>query len=840
MRSDANRLGLRTIRAILDGAHSFDLEVAGTKVSCTVERAPIAPWPASGLDGLDAGIDGEWPRGVIVTCTWEGGQCAMVVACHYWQTKTRYRHQVGLAVRLKGRARELLWITVPPALGKTEDGEKALLATSVSAKQRQNGDAQHNARINEMLRPLLAGSKLPLIKAASVAVCEVEVPACTILPSPEIAFGRLVHVALLKLEFLDRGPEARDRGRPLVDLGEWASTLRGTVLDDETEEEDDDESEPRERRYWAGGIPLGSASKLKEFTSQAFWQVDRQLSGGDKAAQATWDRFSEIRRGDYFAIKGYEGEHDLTIHLVGEVTATAPEIGRIELRRLNVPLYRGEAPRGRGAGSWFDALVPVTRKDTIEQIFGVTARSAVPSEGLVPSDIARNLILYGPPGTGKTYHLQTEYMRYFVRSTAQSEAAHDLTDLATTLKWYQTIAVAMHDLGGQAKVDDLLAHPLLKAKYVLQNIPTPLRQMVWNTLGQHTVESSTTVKIKRRLGDLLFDKKEDGTWFLAEALPEDLAEASQGLKAPQATSEQQNFTFITFHQAYAYEDFIEGIRPQLATDADDETSDLRYALEDGVFKRAVRAALRVAGYEGTLDDFCKLSPDERKQRMDGARPYAIFIDEINRGNVARIFGELITLLEPDKRLGEDQEVIVTLPYSRTLFGVPSNLYVIGTMNTADRSVEALDAALRRRFAFRELPSKPELLTFAIEGDIDPAQLLRTINRRIQKLRDRDHCIGHAYFMDLKDEPTLEGLKRVFKQSVVPLLQEYFFGDWGKIGLVLGRDFVRRRDTSAIEFADFDHDERDALAERPTWELVDVDQLTSLAFRRIYGDAPENA
>jgi len=122
------------------------------------------------------------------------------------------------------------------------------------------------------------------------------------------------------------------------------------------------------------------------------------------------------------------------------------------------------------------------------------------------------------------------------------------------------------------------------------------------------------------------------------------------------------------------------------------------------------------------------------------------------------------------------------------------------MNTADRSVEALDTALRRRFSFQELPPKPELLTFTIEGQIDPARMLRTINLRLEKLRDRDHCIGHAYLLALQPDPTLDSLKRVFKTAILPLLQEYFFGDWGKIGLVLGGDFVRKRDNSILHLA----------------------------------------
>lgn len=191
------------------------------------------------------------------------------------------------------------------------------------------------------------------------------------------------------------------------------------------------------------------------------------------------------------------------------------------------------------------------------------------------------------------------------------------------------------------------------------------------------------------------------------------------------------------------------------------------------------------------------------------------------------------MLEDDKRLGAENEVIVQLPYSKKSFGVPPNLHVIGTMNTADRSIDALDTALRRRFEFQELPPQPDELNFEIEGGIRPDEMLRAINRRLEKLYDRDHCIGHAYLYALRDDPTLEGLKRVFRNKLIPLLQEYFHGDWGKIGLVLGKEFVYRRDASGTQFAEFDHDDRDALAERPSWELHDIAMLSNVAFQRIY-------
>ncbi len=195
------------------------------------------------------------------------------------------------------------------------------------------------------------------------------------------------------------------------------------------------------------------------------------------------------------------------------------------------------------------------------------------------------------------------------------------------------------------------------------------------------------------------------------------------------------------------------------------------------------------------------------QKVDEKRNYVLIIDEINRGNVAQIFGELITLIEPSKRLGNSEEMKAILPYSSAqkgepeYFGVPNNLYIIGTMNTADRSVEALDTALRRRFSFEEMMPKPELLTKIqlTKGDpIDLKEVLEKINDRIIVLKDREHQIGHSYFMghDDKNEDGSdkyqnkeEWLTNVFKDKIIPLLQEYFYGDYKKIYYVLGPGFV---------------------------------------------------
>ncbi len=223
--------------------------------------------------------------------------------------------------------------------------------------------------------------------------------------------------------------------------------------------------------------------------------------------------------------------------------------------------------------------------------------------------------------------------------------------------------------------------------------------------------------------------------------------------------ESGQFEMVTFHQSYNYEDFIEGIRPVLRKNAD-EDGNLDYVLSLGVFRRIAESA-----------------------RTDSKRKYVLIIDEINRGNIAKIFGELITLIEDSKRTGGNDPATVTLPYSKEEFGVPDNLYIIGTMNTADRSIALLDTALRRRFNFVEMMPDPTLVSDDIEG-VNCQELLKVMNKRIRILLDRDHQIGHTYFMNVEK---MGDLAKAFKNKIVPLLQEYFYDDWKKIKMVLNHN-----------------------------------------------------
>lgn len=234
-------------------------------------------------------------------------------------------------------------------------------------------------------------------------------------------------------------------------------------------------------------------------------------------------------------------------------------------------------------------------------------------------------------------------------------------------------------------------------------------------------------------------------------------------------------SFTTFHQSYGYEEFIEGIKPII----DENKQDIGYTIEPGVFKKFCDNAKSITrtstGIESTVIE-------------ENTEPYVFIIDEINRGNISKIFGELITLIESTKRAGMSEAASAILPYSGDEFSVPSNVYILGTMNTADRSIALMDTALRRRFQFVEMMPDSDVLrkihADKVE-DLDVAAMLDKINERIEYLYDREHTIGHAFFTDLKDDATLEKLQSIFEKSVIPLLQEYFYEDYQKIQLVLG-------------------------------------------------------
>lgn len=255
------------------------------------------------------------------------------------------------------------------------------------------------------------------------------------------------------------------------------------------------------------------------------------------------------------------------------------------------------------------------------------------------------------------------------------------------------------------------------------------------------------------------------------------AEEYVQVKARYEKYKQQNqLLFTTFHQSYGYEEFIQGIKPFV----DEKSKNVFYDYEDGVFKQ-----------------ICNNAIDNPKKN------YVIIIDEINRGNISKIFGELITLIEKNKRIGAEEEIKTILPYSKKGFGIPKNLYILGTMNTADRSIALLDTALRRRFEFIEMMPDSDIffkknnnLELIIDG-INIKTMLDIINKRIEIIYDREHTIGQSYFMDVIEKQNIETLSNIFTHKVIPLLQEYFYDDYEKIRLILGDNSTSNEDEQFI-------------------------------------------
>jgi 5-methylcytosine-specific restriction protein B len=452
------------------------------------------------------------------------------------------------------------------------------------------------------------------------------------------------------------------------------------------------------------------------------------------------------------------------------------------------------------------------KKKLAKPVDGPIADGPKPPDALKPIASCTNRIYYGPPGTGKTYTLQLlkrDYEQQRELVSTEEWRNQIIAEKIAVLKWWEGAAAALYDLGGKAKVADIVNHRFIQAIMTTNSSNQNVRQTLWRTLQSHTVDESATVKTKERLSPAVFDKTSDSVWQFAGDWQDDcvdlIALVDQLKRGQQDADAVQRYSFVTFHQSYGYEEFVEGLRPVLAGET--EAGEVAYEIRPGAFK-----------------ELC------RKARQAPGQRFAMLIDEINRGNISKIFGELITLIEPDKRdpLDGSAPPEVVLAYSGEKFSVPANVDIIGTMNTADRSLALLDTALRRRFKFVALlpdtraekdPDDPNsaplaglvVTTDAAGSTIDVRQLLERINERIEALYDRDHCIGHAYLTGLiqveDGQQRFEALTDVFRRRIVPLLEEYFFEDWQKIRLVLGdnqkdvaNQFVRESDAHEQDLA----------------------------------------
>ncbi|HED4593790.1 TPA: McrB family protein [Campylobacter jejuni] len=429
--------------------------------------------------------------------------------------------------------------------------------------------------------------------------------------------------------------------------------------------------------------------------------------------------------------------------------------------------------------------------DYYEQDIFITER--VQSEESNMKIIPLNQILYGPPGTGKTYHTidkALEILGENLESRDDKKAKFD-----EYVRKGQIVFTTFHQSYGYEEFVEGIK-PRIDSEENSKEIKYEIKYGIFKELCQKALENYKASLLTQEE----FAKNEDLENKIEIFLDE--------------LVDQQKFIEKTQSGGFRLEEYNEKYR--IITD--DTNANLYLNLE--IFKtllenkdkiingRSIRQILnnkhrrQIDSYYFQLVKLFKereqnYKIDNNSSKKPDLKFYIIIIDEINRGNVSKIFGELITLIEPSKRIGEKEELKVTLPYSGEKFGVPKNVYIIGTMNTADRSITSLDTALRRRFEFVEMMPDVSKLSMDCEG-INLQELLKAINTRIEYLLDREKIIGHAFFIGVEN---LNDLKSIFQNKIIPLLQEYFYNDYALINAVLndnGMIFEDKKDDKYLQ------------------------------------------
>ena len=394
------------------------------------------------------------------------------------------------------------------------------------------------------------------------------------------------------------------------------------------------------------------------------------------------------------------------------------------------------------------------RKEVLDQLKTITITDEPMKNTDKTPATPLNQILFGAPGTGKTYYTKKIAVEIINGKKAQDRSREEINkEYEELIEAGQIVFTTFHQ---SLSYEDFIEG--IKPETIDGNVTYEVKDGIFKTICKNAFSKEITSDNFEDVYQKLLDEIDNSVdnKLVLETL----------VHAKEFTIYKNSKNNIRFHSntEKAYEAVI-------------KKEVLEHYLKTG-------EVLDWAPYTKSVANYIIEKYNYTQNEVIEPKPHVLIIDEINRGNVSAIFGELITLLEEDKRKGNPEHTEVKLPYSGNKFSVPNNVYIIGTMNTADRSVEALDTALRRRFSFVEMQPDPDILTKV--GNVDLSKLLETINQRIEKLIDKDHQIGHSYFIGIED---LDGLKRTFKDKIIPLLEEYFYGDFGKIGLVLGGKFI---------------------------------------------------
>ena len=430
------------------------------------------------------------------------------------------------------------------------------------------------------------------------------------------------------------------------------------------------------------------------------------------------------------------------------------------------------------------------RKEALDQLKTITITDEPMKNADKTPVVPLNQILFGAPGTGKTYH--TKKMAVEIINGKKERTREEINkEYEELIEAGQIVFTTFHQ---SLSYEDFIEG--IKPETIDGNVTYEIKDGIFKQLCSRAIQNNLNI------GDLV------GGYEITKNTPEIVylkkPKAETIVPIPKYLIDQ--LSKLVHEGKINYED----IKNKIAIDKMPETTE-KYILNGypNIFAQLVE----------------KINTSNKKNKQN----YVLIIDEINRGNVSAIFGELITLLEEDKRKGNPEHTEVVLPYSGDNFSVPNNVYIIGTMNTADRSVEALDTALRRRFSFVEMQPNPNILSKV--GNVDLSKLLETINKRIEVLIDKDHQIGHSYFIGIEN---IDGLRRTFKDKIIPLLEEYFYGDFGKIGLVLGGAFIESVENEIAFPKNFKYEE-DFFEDKKIYHITSFDKWDEKAFISIYKD-----
>ncbi len=440
------------------------------------------------------------------------------------------------------------------------------------------------------------------------------------------------------------------------------------------------------------------------------------------------------------------------------------------------------------------------RKEVLDQLKTITITDEPMKNADKTPAVPLNQILFGAPGTGKTYH--TKKMAVEIINGKKERTREEINkEYKELIEAGQIVFTTFHQ---SLSYEDFIEG--IKPETIDSNVTYEVKDGIFKTICKNAFSKEITSDNFEDVYQKLLDEIDNSVdnKLVLETL----------VHAKEFTIYKNSKNNIRFHSntEKAYEAVI-------------KKEVLEHYLKTG-------EALDWAPYTKSVANYIIEKYNYIQNEAIEPKKHVLIIDEINRGNVSAIFGELITLLEEDKRKGNKEHTEAVLPYSGDKFSVPNNVYIIGTMNTADRSVEALDTALRRRFSFVEMQPKPGILSdkkYVKYKDVDLSKLLETINKRIEVLIDKDHQIGHSYFIGIQD---LEDLRRTFKDKIIPLLEEYFYGDFGKIGLVLGEKFIEQTKYEEKVFAKFPY-EKDFLEDKKIYHITSSESWEEDTFESIY-------